>query len=1778
MAISRFRFRRESASSAGVDGCQKRMRKKRHQLQIQALEPRHMLDGFGVRFAFFFTDGVGGELSSLNVGESYLMRTYVQDQRAESGATLPSGILQAVFDVPYDPALLQFSNLITLGSEFETVPGRSINGTVESSRLDNLNGRDNTQPTGDARDDELLFFEINVMARARGSVDLDAVDAVEADLLAEFYLPQVEVTDIDVTGDQIEIVGGGVILNGATGLEVTEGGATGSFQAELTRAPASDVHFAIAPTTAGQVTVNPTTVTFTAANWNDPQTIQVSAVNDDFAEDLVVASLQLSDLISDDEFFSGATTDDVSVTVVDNDQASIQLDPSFGLATSEDGLQDSADVRLTSEPTSNVTISFTSGDAGEVAISPAQVVFTPDNWNFFQTLTLSGVVDEEVDGEQTVSITSVVTSDDSVYSALTGPTISVTNADTSEAGLLIQPISGLITGESEAVGGNDVFNVRLRTRPESDVILNVASSDTSEGRPDVSQLTFTPSNWDAAQVVTVVGQDDNVADGQVSYTVSITPGASSDITYRNLGSSTVSLTNEDDDVTALFVSEPTQSFTTEDGGAVTFTTQLLTQPAGEVTVAAVSSDMGEGLVVPAILSFNALNWNVPQQVTVTGVDDVSLDGAVAYSVDLTSSSTADPDYDGLSQSVALTNRDSDVAGIVLTGAENLQTTEEGATDTFGIRLQARPLSNVTIVLASDDANEVTVSPLTLTFTPADWDTEQTVTLTGVDDSVIDGDQTVNLSFDFSSSADASFQVLMVEPVTVTSVGDAARLQVLPMAGLTTSENAGPNQSDSFTVRLTRKPTTDVVLQVVSSDTGEGVPAFSQVVFTPDDFDQPKMITVTGVDDDVSDGDQTYQITLTPTSTSDAAYSVLAPTVVSVANVDDDVAGLIVGSVNPGSTGEEGTQTLIPVRLQTKPVGSVTVIATSSNQQEGQVVGDPLTFDENNWSEDQFVVVAGQDDDTVDGVVSYQVTMTPSSATDANYNTALLAASVSLTNVDNDVADIELINIEDLQTSEAGRTASFSLRLTSRPTANVTVSVTSSDTGEITLAPALWIFTPSNWHQPQIVSLAGVDDDDVDGDQAVLIEFDLSSSQDAAYQAVSVLPLSVTNADNDGGVRVIADSHLTTDETGTQTSFQVVLTREPAADVTVPIVLSDTTELSVNAQGLIFTPDNWNVAQLVTVTGLADGRVDGNVVSQVLLGPTSSEDIDFDEMEVSSVNVTNLDRDTASISVVAADVMEGDSDAGASMVFTIKLTGAVDSGLTLNYTTFIPTTGSVAQPMIDYSPIADSVTLTGQDGEIVQLSVPILGESLVENNETIGFRLSDLSLSNSGFSANDISLPSSDAVASILNDDTASITIDGPLEVVEPGGPGSSLNVAYMVRLSAPVQGGLVVGYATADGTAIGSVGDSVTEDLGASNFGTGDFESVTGSLSFPEQGGLTQTINVAILGDSSLESEEQFTVLLAGLSGIDSDLAESITVAEQSVTTRIQDDDSVDVAFRTSTSAVGEKVGILDVEVVLSSTGGAVLSEALVLDVLVTSVGTASSADFVLESPQVTFPAGSTNGSVQTVRLTLIDDELVEPTETIELALRPAAVTEMNVTVSENTHLVSMSDDQADALLSGYVWADTNSNSLRESYEMGIAGVVVRLTGVDNRGEPVSRQTTTDFSGRFIFGDLSGGEYSLIEVQPSAFHDGESLAPDLDNVDVSQANTVSGIQVAASTQQEGFGFTERSYRANSIPSYSFHARNSVIGLGQATVDLATSDPIQGSATQTNVLDTLFANW
>ena len=131
------------------------------------------------------------------------------------------------------------------------------------------------------------------------------------------------------------------------------------------------------------------------------------------------------------------------------------------------------------------------------------------------------------------------------------------------------------------------------------------------------------------------------------------------------------------------------------------------------------------------------------------------------------------------------------AGITVSPTSGLITSEFGGTAEFTVVLNSAPTADVSIGISSSDTTEGTVSLPSLMFTPSDWNVPQTVTVTGVDDSLEDGEVVYAILIAPATSADSRYDgITPPDDVLLTNVDDEQLITVTPTSGLATTEAGG----------------------------------------------------------------------------------------------------------------------------------------------------------------------------------------------------------------------------------------------------------------------------------------------------------------------------------------------------------------------------------------------------------------------------------------------------------------------------------------------------------------------------------------------------------------------------------------------------------------------------------------------------------------------------------------------------------------------------------------------------------------------------------------------------------------------------------------------------------------------------------------------------------------------------------------------------------------------------------------------------------------------------
>jgi large repetitive protein len=956
---------------------------------------------------------------------------------------------------------------------------------------------------------------------------------------------------------------------------------------------------------------------------------------------------------------------------------------------------------LNSPPTHDVIIALTSSDEAEGTVSPASVLFTALNWMAPQFVTVTGVDDDRADGNQPyLIVTSVPESDDPGYAAIDPPDASLTNVDNDTPGLTVAPTSGLITGEN---GAATEFTVALNSKPQGEVVLDVTSNRPEEGVASPAQLFFTEQNWNAPQVVTVTGQDDDVADGMQLYTVHVQPNAGSvDPAYAAVLEVDVSLSNTDDDSAGITVSAPGMLATAERGDSTLFSIVLNSQPSGNVSIALFSTDTGEGTVSPSKLTFTKENWAAPQTVTIKGVDDAMADGSQPYKIITEAAISDDPNYDGINPAnVDVINTDDDSPGIsVKPGNTTLSTTEGGGTATFTVVLNSQPNGDVNIGVSSSNTAEGTVSPGSLKFTLANWNAPQTVTVKGVNDDVADGAQPYRVALSAAQSTDPNYNGRDPNDVNVSNIDDdSAGIRLLDASMLSTSEGGS---TASFQIVLNSKPTSAVAISLSSSRSGEGTVSPSLLGFTTSNWSAPQTVTVKGVNDDVADGNQTFRVVVGAALSGDAKYNGIDAIDPTVTNVDNDSPGITVKFTPLAglSTSEQGGSASFTVVLNSQPTADVSVPLRSSNAKEGTISPNNLTFTAANWAAPRTVTVTGVDDSVADGMQPYTVLTDPATSADTKY-AALDAVDVPVSNVDNDSAGITVSDATG-NTKENGPSASFTIVLNSEPKQDVSIALSSSDNSEGAASPSSVVFTPLNWSAPQKITVSGVDDKVADGTQPYSIVTAAATSKDAGYQGIDPPDVSLSNVDDDSAGITVSAAKGDTSEAGATTTFSIVLNSQPTADVAIPVGSDDTAEGKLSVSTVSFTTTDWAAPKTITITGVDDDFADGRQPYSIVTSAATSADKAYDGLDAADVAVFNVDDDSAGFLVSESSGTTSEA-AGSTFTFTVALTSKPSASVTIPISSSDETEGSVSPNQLTFTTLnwssKQTVTVTGVNDDL-----------------------------------------------------------------------------------------------------------------------------------------------------------------------------------------------------------------------------------------------------------------------------------------------------------------------------------------------------------------------------------------------------------------------------------------------------------------------------------------------
>ncbi len=897
----------------------------------------------------------------------------------------------------------------------------------------------------------------------------------------------------------------------------------------------------------------------------------------------------------------------------------------------DEGADTTYTVRLGGRPTAAVIVTVTSPTGDDVTIDgpdsgagfseSEEVSFSTTNWNQPQTVTVRVASDTDL-ADGTATLTHTAAGAGSGFAGVTA-SLAVTVTDDDTGSILLTQNSMAITALTvDEEGSNVTYDVALSHRPTAAVTVTATTTGLLIDGPDAGAvfstsetIAFTTSNWSTAQTVTIEapGNDANAMDETATLAHTATGGG-----YGSVSKS-LSVTIDDNDAPDIILYHATNSaaITTlpvTETVAASYRVRLATLPTADATVTVTASagleinDGSGNYGSSRTLSFTTADWDTLQTVTVraTADDDLAdgsatLSHAAADAVPGTASA-----YAGVSKSLPVTITDNDTPTIIISETVALSV-DEGGTGSYTVKLSHRPAAGVTITITSSATDAVTIATdgtfsdsETLSFSTSDWNTPQTVTVKGATDNDLSNDLNNTLTHAASntvSSQDSLFSSAAAAELSVTVTDTTSPSIVLTQSGAAISgalsiEEEGTNVT--YQVGLSNAPLAPVTVTITSNnaavtidgpDAGAGFSNSETLRFNTG-VTTAQTVTIQAPDD----GNPVNEsVTLThDASGSLSGYENVSDATLTV-NVMDDDAPNIVLSESMLTVAEENSVTVdYTVQLATLPTANVTVTVTASGDltidgpdaATAFSTSEALTFTALNWSTAQTIKVkAAADNDLADDAARIDHRAANAGATASGY--AGISKSLPVTVTDDDTGSLMLSETSRTVTEGDDAGATYTVKLSHRPSATVTVTIT-GDTGKAAATPASLTFNAANWNVAQTVTVTAVADADLANDSDTLTH---TPSETGGYLATAAEDVTVTVHDTTAPAITFSESQLSIEERDNGT-YTVALAAAPPADTTVAITSSNSA-ITVNPATLAFTTMNYGSAQTVMVNTTAD---------------------------------------------------------------------------------------------------------------------------------------------------------------------------------------------------------------------------------------------------------------------------------------------------------------------------------------------------------------------------------------------------------------------------------------------------------------------------------------------------------------------------------------------------------------------------------------------------------------
>ena len=1250
------------------------------------------------------------------------------------------------------------------------------------------------------------------------------------------------------------------------------------------------------------ITLDKTTLTFTSDNWDDAQTVKVTAVDDDAVEDTERVTLPHRTASDDDDYDDVAVVAITTVTVRDNDDPPVPV--SFGASSYSVVEGETVDVSVVlaaaAERAVTVTFSHTNqgGAEGVDYSTPQRLTFGSGETS--KTFPFTAVPDDVADRGESVKLGFDMLPQGYAAGSPDTTTVSITDAaDAPEVS-----VSFGASSYSVAEGSSVTVTVELSADPGREVVVPIThDGQGGAGDSDYSGVpeSVTFASGDTSETFTLTAASDSVDDDGESVLLGFGSELPAGFAEGDPDEATVSITDDPADVPSVQVFFEKAAYSVAEGEMETVTVELDVAPEREVVVAITATGQDGAGLADYSLSETSVTF-AADETTATftfsafqdGDDDDGESVLLRFRAPL-----PDGVSEGSPEEATVAIVDDDDPWVELFFDQASYSVAEGSPVTVTVRLSADPERTVTVPIApahqgGASSGDYSLSPTSVTFAPGE--TSATFTFTAAEDSVDDDGESVVLGFGpRPSKVTVPGTTARPDEATVTIVDDddpAVKVS-FGAASYTVAEGA----TVTVTVELSAAPERQVVVDLTHAaqgDTSSGDYSLSPTSVTFAADETSKTFTFTAASDSVDDDGESVVLGFgspLPTGVSEGS-----PDEATVSITDDDDPLVEVFFEPDAYSVAEGSAVAVTVRLDVAPERLVSVPITVANQGDtsaADYAGAPtIVVFAGNETERSFSFSAP--DDTVDDdgesvvlgfgelpdrVSAPDTTARPASATVSITDDDTAAASITLTVSPTSVA-------EDDDATTVTVTATLDGSATRPGATDVTVSVSGGTATSGTDYAAVSNFTVTIPKETAsgtaTFTLTPTQDAIAEGDESI----DVTGT---ATDGLTVTKAEMTLTDDDTAAAsitlTVSPTSVAEDDDATTVTVTATLdgsaTRPGATDVTVSVsggtATSGTDYAAVSNFTVTIPKETASGTATFTLTPTQDAIAEGDESIDVTGTAT-------DGLTVTKAEMTLTDDDTAaaSITLTVSPTSVAEDDDATTVTVTATLDGSATRPGATDVT--VSVSGGTATSGTDYAAVSNfTVTIPKETASgTATFTLTPTQDAIAEGDESIDV---------TGTATDGLTVTK--AEMTLTDDDTAAASITltvSPTSVAEDD-DATTVTVTATLDGSATRPGATDVTVSVSGGTAT-----SGTDYAAVSNFTvTIPKETASGTATFT----LTPTQDAIAEGDESIDvtgtATDGLTVTKAEMTLTDDDTAAASITLTVSPTSVAEDDDATTV-------------------------------------------------------------------------------------------------------------------------------------------------------------------------------------------------------------------------------------------------------------------------------------------